>query len=300
MTKKKCLLCRETTHFFNDCNDAYINIFFDEHEDYINKNYIHNIDFYMNNIIDKAFTVFGMLCTRQFENNIFVYPIIKIFIDLLKNESFLDIKILSKKYGLKISYPKIYQIEAITNVYIKKIKYIYQKIIGFLLALVEYNNYDMIFSIEGISSIIDFIVSISIVFLVKYCSFDHNNIVNNFYSLYNNNKNDKLLKGIHIGIDKLFDYRYVFTIESEYHVKNWSINLNMVNKENNNEYSHIKCPICLDNINNDCVKTNCNHYYCSECFDEIIKNLNIYRKPTCSLCRENINFIELSIYSSNN
>ena len=298
-TKKRCILCRETTHFFNNCNDAYIDIFFDEHQHTINKNYLYNIDFYIDNIIHKAIIVFNMLCTQQFCTCIFTKPIINIFTDLLKKENMLNIKILSKKYGLNTSSQKIFQIEAIISVYINKIKSIYQKIIGILISIIEYNNYSIIFEIHNIDYL-DFIVSLSIITIVKYYYFDHNAVVNNFYSLYNTHKDDKLLKGIHIAIDKLFDYRYVFTEESEFHVQNWSFNINIIHKEESQSYSELnelcslECPICMDKINGEFVKTNCNHYYCSSCFNQTIKNLNIYRKPSCSLCRTNIT--ELDIY----
>jgi len=305
---KKCIVCRETTHFFNDCNDASIDIFFNQFQHTINQNYIYNLDFYINNIIHKAIIVFNMLCTRQFLTSFFTRPINHIFTNLLKKENMLNIRILSKKFGLKTSSQKIFQIEEIISMYISKINNIYQKIIGILLSIIEHNDYSIIFEIQNIDSI-DFLVSLSIITIVKYYFFDHNTVVNNFYSVYNTHKDDKLLKGIHIAIDKLFDYRYVFTEESEFHVKNWSIDLNIVNKLKDKEEESwstilnpdldelfsLECPICIDKIDGDFVKTNCNHYYCSCCFNKIIKNLNIYRKPTCSLCRTNITDIDIYI-----
>lgn len=307
---KKCILCRETTHFFNNCNDAYIDIFFDEYQHIINQNYLYNIDFYIDNIIHKAITVHKMLCTQQFLTYTFTIPINNIFTTLLKKESKLNIKILSKKYGLKTSSQKLFQIENMIKIYIIKIKSIYQKIIGILLSIIDNNDYSIIFEIKNIDYL-DFIVSLSIITIVRYYFFDHNTIVNNFYSLYNTRKDDKLLKGIHVAIDKLFDYHYVFTEESEFHVKNWSIDINIMNKlkdkeeeswstildseSESNELCALECPICIDKINSNFVKTNCNHYYCSCCFDKIVENLNIYRKPTCSLCRTNVT--ELDFYN---
>ena len=299
---KKCILCRESTHFFNDCNDPYIDNFFYKIQNIIYQNYIYNLDFYINNIIHKAIIDFNMLCTQQFF--IFTKLINNIFTDLLKKESMLNIKILSKKLGLKTSSQKIFQIESIISVYINKIKNIYHKIIGILLSIVEYNDYSIIFQIQNIDYL-DFLVSLSIITIVKYFYFDHNIVVNNFYSVYNTHKDDKLLKGIHIAIDKLFHYRFVFTQESEFHVKNWSIDINTVNKLKDKEEENwsdilnlddaisLECPICINKINCDFVKTNCNHYYCSCCFNKIIENLNIYRKPTCSLCRANITNIDI-------
>jgi hypothetical protein len=237
----------------------------------------------------------------------FTKPINNIFTDLLKRESKLNIRILSKKYGLQTSYQKIYQIENIISLYINKIKNVYQKIIGILLSIIEYNDYGIVFEIKNIDCI-DFLVSISIITIVKYYNFDHNTVVNNFYSLYNTNKDDKLLKGIHIAIDKLFDYRYVFTKKSEFHVQNWSFNTNIIeqlkdtekswsdrlsSKSESGELFSPECPICIDKINENIVKTNCNHYYCLCCFHKIIDNLNIYRKPKCSLCRTNITNIDI-------
>ena len=304
---KKCILCRETTHFFNDCNDERIDIFFNEFQYTINQNYIYNLDFYINNIIHKSIMVFNMLCTQTFLTHIFTQPINHIFTDLLKKENILNIRILSKKFGLKTSSRKIFQIEALISEYINKIKSIYQKLIEILLCIIEHNDY-IIILIQNIDSL-DFLTSLSIITIVKYYSFDHNSVVNNFYSVYNTHKDDKLLKGIHIAIDKLFDYRYVFTEESEFHVKNWSIDTNIMNKIKDKEEESwndilnsdldetisLECPICIDKIDGDFVKTNCNHYYCSCCFHNIIKNLNIYRKPTCSLCRTNVTDVDFYI-----
>lgn len=305
---KKCKLCRETTHFFNDCNDPYIYIFFNKYQHTINQNYLYNIDFYIDNIIHKAITTHKMLCIKQFLSSDFTKPINNIFTDLLNKENLLNIKILSKKYGLKFSSQKMFQIENIIKMYIDKIKKIYQIIIGILLSIIHHNDYSIILEVKNIDYL-DFTVSLSIITIVKYLFFDHNIIVNKFYSLYNIDKDDKLLKGIHIAIDKLFNYHYVFTEESEFHVKNWSIDINIMNKLKDKEEESwndilnsdldetlsLECPICLNKINNDFVKTNCNHYYCSYCFDKIVENLNIYRKPTCSLCRTNVTYIDFYI-----
>ena len=101
-----------------------------------------------------------------------------------------------------------------------------------------------------------------------------------------------MLKGIHNAIDKLFDYKYTFTTQSEFHVKNW--NIEIVHSLDLNDKKDINCPICYENIDiKNLIKTNCNHYYCIPCLNKIIENLNIYRKPCCALCRICIKNIDI-------
>ena len=45
----------------------------------------------------------------------------------------------------------------------------------------------------------------------------------------------------------------------------------------------IKCPICLDEIEGkpDMAITNCGHFFCKECFDELKKKNPVVRCPSC-------------------
>jgi hypothetical protein len=54
-----------------------------------------------------------------------------------------------------------------------------------------------------------------------------------------------------------------------------------------------ECPICYCQLKNSfCVKTSCNHSYCSGCFIEIYKRRDDNEYPCCALCRSKVDSIE--------
>jgi hypothetical protein len=60
-----------------------------------------------------------------------------------------------------------------------------------------------------------------------------------------------------------------------------------VNSVNHNDDIVIECPICLSDVPRGCViNTNCNHSYCANCFDGLIRTA--FCGLRCSLCRTNI------------
>ena len=76
-------------------------------------------------------------------------------------------------------------------------------------------------------------------------------------------------------------------------------NINMV-LLNNDQLKDLKelninnCPVCFDKIENNAIKTPCNHYFHQECLDEwIVKNIN-KSIQNCPICR-----FEFSINNNN-
>jgi hypothetical protein len=72
-----------------------------------------------------------------------------------------------------------------------------------------------------------------------------------------------------------------------------TIKMNFVSSYNEQSDNTFDCPICLDCIDqNDGVKLNCSHLFCSTCISQLVKlNTN---DITCALCRENITAINVT------
>ncbi len=124
-----------------------------------------------------------------------------------------------------------------------------------------------------------------------YYSIDDNKCNLNF-GIYNNPKMNNIKKkiildGIHLFIKKCLELKINFQNEDIRHVKLW--NIKSLNKSNLDNLNSTECPICLDlhDLNN-CVTTNCNHNYCSNCFNNMIKMLKPYHSPICPLCRSSV------------
>ena len=58
----------------------------------------------------------------------------------------------------------------------------------------------------------------------------------------------------------------------------------MTTNDLENPLSSITCPICLENISENIIKTNCSHLYCKSCFYDFLDRGNF----SCPMCRENI------------
>lgn len=57
-----------------------------------------------------------------------------------------------------------------------------------------------------------------------------------------------------------------------------------VEMDNHNYSSFTECPICLNTEVPTVVKTNCNHLFCKDCFDKLVKTC-ISSKLSCPMCR---------------
>ena len=70
-----------------------------------------------------------------------------------------------------------------------------------------------------------------------------------------------------------------------------NLNMELLNDDQLKELNITDCTICFENINNNAIKTPCNHYFHQKCLDEwIVKNIN-----NCPICR-----FEFSINNNNN
>lgn len=119
-----------------------------------------------------------------------------------------------------------------------------------------------------------------------YYSIDNDNceILFDKKILDNNIKKSIILDGIYIFIKKCNNLKIDFEYEYVKHIKQWSVNSNIMNL-NDNELS-TQCPICFECNNlSKIVKTDCNHSYCYNCFSNMKKFLKPYHIPLCPLCR---------------
>jgi len=74
-----------------------------------------------------------------------------------------------------------------------------------------------------------------------------------------------------------------------------NLNMELLNDDQLKELNITDCTICFENINNNAIKTPCNHYFHQKCLDEwIVKNIN-KSIQNCPICR-----FEFSINNNNN
>jgi hypothetical protein len=60
--------------------------------------------------------------------------------------------------------------------------------------------------------------------------------------------------------------------------------------EQNDKLLEIECNICYQLHNNEnFIKLNCNHEFCKECVNKILKSCRVFNDPCCAYCREQIN-----------
>jgi hypothetical protein len=117
------------------------------------------------------------------------------------------------------------------------------------------------------------------------------------YTLYSQASNNILTDGItwsidRTGLDAFADI--ASTIET---IKKYNITPVITNEQINLEQINCECCICLDNeVNmNNIVKLNCSHQFCCNCVVSAIKkHNNMYKEPSCALCRETIVNIEVN------
>jgi hypothetical protein len=333
---KKCSYCKIEGHSINNCQEEKMKLIFDEFENNINNDYINNIDFLLeiiNNMVKKHNTIStNILVEQDYIKNIIEYYI--------QNNKYINLRIISKFNNLSSSVPKSYHIYQLTKIYLEKIYDNFFLLETLIKEIVLLNNYDILNNLLNNEFMIEkytmntkrnkikfnhIHIAICILSFIKFKCISHEFIIELFYEKYYLfKKNVVILKGIHLAIDKLFEFNYKFDYQSIYHVRNWDISFTLIpfNEKQNNitdkdplykdalykdgSYKDAlcntlikvcnteRCPICMDDIEcNNIIKTNCDHNLCSSCLNGIIKSLKPYKKPTCALCRTNITNIKL-------
>jgi hypothetical protein len=124
------------------------------------------------------------------------------------------------------------------------------------------------------------------------------NFIENIFTFCINNKElDKqnnftrfiLFSKIGIFLKKNPDlYSRTFMIDKKYNLRNLSLFLK------NNHLDKI-CPICYENLDkNNIIITNCNHYYCFDCFYQFMKSIysTNYINNNCCCCRTKITILK--------
>ena len=71
--------------------------------------------------------------------------------------------------------------------------------------------------------------------------------------------------------------------KEKWYINGVSINTNTVSEYTKSSISGKDCSICISDIDGECYKTSCNHYFHIECFNELIKRHN-----KCPNCRHTI------------
>ena len=124
------------------------------------------------------------------------------------------------------------------------------------------------------------------------------------YTLYRQASNNILIDEITWSIDRtrtpsVLDTfaNIASTIETTETIKKYNIIPVFASENINIETINCECCICLDNeVNmNNIVKLNCMHQFCCNCVVTTIKkHNNMYKEPSCALCREIIIDIEVN------
>lgn len=121
------------------------------------------------------------------------------------------------------------------------------------------------------------------------------------YTLYSQASNNILADGITWSIDRtgLDTFATIATIATNENaiIKKYNITPVFTSEQIHLEQINCECCICLDNeVNmNNIVKLNCSHQFCCNCVVTTIKkHSNMYKEPSCALCRETIVDIEVN------
>ena len=120
------------------------------------------------------------------------------------------------------------------------------------------------------------------------------------YTLYSHASNNILADGITWSIDRTgLDTFAAATIATTTttDIKKYNITPVFTSEQIHLEQINCECCICLDNeVNmNNIVKLNCSHQFCCDCVVTTIKkHSNMYKEPSCALCRETIVDIEVN------
>ena len=133
------------------------------------------------------------------------------------------------------------------------------------------------------------------------------------YTLYSQASNNILADGITWSIDRsgLDTFANIATNENATNenatnenatnenaiIKKYNITPVFTSEQIHLEKINCECCICLDNeVNmNNIVKLNCSHQFCCDCVVTTIKkHSNMYKEPSCALCRETIVDIEVN------
>lgn len=187
-----------------------------------------------------------------------------------------ELKIISRKFGLKTSFNRAILAENLINIYTRLAKRLLEEDPTFLQELHERN-----ILLERQTT--DLHLRNNIQNIIE-------NLQTNINSLSENNLQSYISQmGIHL-------HNVALNIPSSmpiaYKIKKNKFNINLLSKISNvisNENNGSDCPICLENKNSsDFITTNCNHQFCKKCIVHYVKTCNLEKKPQCSLCRTSI------------
>lgn len=260
--------------------EKYINISdnYKKFEKYLKEKTINNIDF----LIDTITLLIKNSYTKELIN--------------IKLEEFI-LKVVNDIYNeYSKQYENIKEINDLTYYYLNSIKCIIGYYFNNLSTTLLVNSNDVLYIENNLQC------ALHMYFNLKFNKSSADDIIKKYYDYYysidndnceilfdkkildNNIKKSIILDGIYIFIKKCNDLKIDFEYEYVKHIKQWSVNSNIMNLNDNSLST--QCPICFECNNlSKIVKTDCNHSYCYDCFSNMKKFLKPYHIPLCPLCR---------------
>lgn len=260
--------------------EKYINISdnYKKFEKYLKEKTIDNIDF----LIDTITLLIKNAYTKELIN--------------IKLEEFI-LKVVNDIYNeYSKQYENIKEINDLTYYYLNSIKCIIGYYFNNLSTTLLVNSNDVLYIENNLQC------ALHMYFNLKFNKSSADDIIKKYYDYYysidndnceilfdkkildNNIKKSIILDGIYIFIKKCNDLKIDFEYEYVKHIKQWSVNSNIMNLNDNSLST--QCPICFECNNlSKIVKTDCNHSYCYDCFSNMKKFLKPYHIPLCPLCR---------------
>lgn len=301
----KCGFCRKEGHLITECVDIKMNDILKVFNNEINENIMNNLHVLI------ILTCFMNDSYNNINHKYLYYSPLKEYIKnkiekVIKNKTIIEKKVISKINNLPTSLSHHYLINQLAEKYFENFIEIFKNKEYYLDIFYQDNLFDNIdFFIKNIEKYNKNDVALMIFLLTKISDLEVDFIINYFFikhhemkisNIYEINNLNKLLIGIHIGIDKLIELGYELENESEYFIKN------LIKEETgylllNDIDEEYTCPICFEEIDNPKkIITNCNHIFCKSCFEMIKEKRSIpYSIPSCPLCRTNLHSIKLLI-----
>jgi len=260
--------------------EKYINISdnYKKFEKYLKEKTIDNIDF----LIDTIILLIKNAYTKELIN--------------IKLEEFI-LKVVNDIYNeYSKHHENINEINDLTYYYLNSIKCIIGYYFNNLSTTLLVNSNDVLYIENNLQC------ALHMYFNLKFNKSSADDIIKKYYDYYysidndnceilfdkkildNNIKKSIILDGIYIFIKKCNDLKIDFEYEYVKHIKQWSVNSNIMNLNDNSLST--QCPICFECNNlSKIIKTDCNHSYCYDCFSNMKKFLKPYHIPLCPLCR---------------
>lgn len=296
----KCSVCREEGHNITECKSPILLNIYTEFENTINNLFLYNLDFIFNKIIDKMILL-QCICDKCLNKSIISSNIKFTISNLLFKNYLINLRILSFMNNMSTSKQKLFLVEQLVEKYMIKIEDNLCNIIIMLNNINTLETFKNSFDSFILNNYTQIQISICIAYFTKYKIDTPDNIIDYFFDIYSKYKNEKLYLAIQESLKYLLSKGYTYQKENINFKKELIKNTIDQFPELNEIYktdilkNSLNCPICFELLSNNTIKTECNHYYCNDCFTTIIDYSKPYHLPQCSICRSFIKKIEHKI-----